>query len=83
MERRDHGQPEIAQELEDVAARLRSEDAVLVLDGDDVGRADAQKIRGAPVRGDIPLGDLEANARRIRVLHADVVHREHEAVELR
>ena len=67
VERRDDRHAEIAQELEHVAAGLRSEDAVLVLDGDDVDGADVEEVSGAPVRGDVALGDLEAYARRVRM----------------
>ena len=83
VERRDDRHAQIAQELEHVPARLAAEDAVLVLDRHDVDGVDVEEVGGAPVRVDVALGDLEAHARRVGVLHADVVHREHEAVELR
>jgi hypothetical protein len=83
VERRDDRHPEIAQELEHVPARLGAEDSVLVLDGNDVDGLDVEKIGSPSVRGDVTFGDLETDARWVRVLCADVVHREDEAVELR
>ena len=68
VERRDDRHAQLAQELEDVAAGLAAEDAVLVLHGHDVDRVDVEEVGGAPVGGDVALGDLEADPRRIRVL---------------
>ena len=53
--------------VEDVAAGLAAEDPVLVLQRHDVDGVDVQEVRGAPVRGDVALGDLEAHARRVGV----------------
>ena len=49
----------------------------------DVDGVDVQEVGGASVRREVALGDLEAHARRVRVLATGVVHREDEGVELR
>ena len=67
VQRRDDRHPELAQELKDVAPGLSAEDSVLVLDRDDVDRVDVQEVRGAAVRRELALGDLEPNARRVCV----------------
>ena len=81
VQRRHDRHAQLAQQREDVAARLAAEDAVLVLHAHDVDGVDVQEVRRAPVRRDVALGDLEANPRRVRVTLAGVVHREHEAVD--
>src|SRR2546423_1018134 len=68
-------------EREHVAAGLAAEDAVLVLHAHDIDRIHVQIIRGAAVRGDVVLGDLEANSRRIGMSMTAVVHCQHEAIE--
>lgn len=83
VQRRDDRHPELAQELKDVAPGLSTEDSVLVLDRDDVDRVDVQEVRGAAVRRDLALGDLEPNARRVCVAPTGIVHREDEALDLR
>lgn len=77
---RDDGNADLAQEGEQVAACRASEDPVLVLHAEDVGRAQVQEARGAPVGGVLVLGQLEADARGVGVVPPDVVHRDHEHV---
>ena len=81
MQRRHDRHSELAKKREHVAARLAAEDSVLVLHADDVDRVDVQKIRRAPVRGEIAVGDLEAHTLGVLVMPAGVVHRDDEAVD--
>ena len=73
--------PQLAEQREHVAAGLAAEDAVLVLHAHDIDRIHVQIIRGAAVRGDVVLGHLEANSRRIGMSMTAVVHCQHEAIE--
>ena len=75
VQRRDHGHAQLAQQGEDVAARLASEDPVLVLQADDVDRADVQEVGGAAVGRHVTLVEREANAWGIGVPVPRVVHR--------
>jgi hypothetical protein len=65
VQRRHDGHADLAEEREEVAPRGAAEDAVLVLHAEDVGGAEVQEARGAPVRGQLVLGELEAHARRV------------------
>ena len=67
VQRRDDRHAQLAEQREHVAAGLAAEDAVLVLHAHDVDGVDVQEVRGAPVRREVALGDLEANARGIGV----------------
>jgi chaperonin GroES len=82
VQRGDDGHPQFAQQLQDVTPGFSAEDPVLVLDADDVDGVDVQEVRGATVRGDLALGDLEANTRRVGIAPAGIVHREDEALDL-
>ena len=82
VQRRHDRHAQLAQQREDVAAGLAAEDPVLVLHAQDVDGVDVQEVRRAPVRGEVALGDLEADPRRVGVAPAGVVHGQHEAVEL-
>ena len=79
---RDDRHPQLAQQLKDVTPGLSTEDAVLVLDADDIDRVDVQEVGGPPVRRHLALRDLEANAGRVGVTPAGIVHREDEALDL-
>ncbi len=80
VERRDDRHPQLAQERADEAARLAAEDSELVLEADHIDGVHVEEVGGAPVGGEVRLGDLEADAGRIVVPCADLVHRQDEAV---
>ena len=81
VQRRHNRHAQLAKQCEDVAARLASEDSIFVLHAHDIDAIDVQEICRTAVRCDIAFGDLEPDARRVRVTSASIVHREHEAVE--
>ena len=66
-----------------MGACLAAEDPVLVLDRQHIGLIDVQVIRGSLVRAKVTLGNLEPDARGIRVPTAGIVHRQHERVDIR
>ncbi len=81
VQRRHDRHAELAKQRQHVAPRLAPEDPVFVLHAHDVDPVDVQEVGGTAVRRDVVLGDLETDARRVRVPPAGVVHREHEAIQ--
>ena len=75
--------PQIPQQANDVAAGRAAEDAVLVLETDDVGVGEVQVVRRAQVTVKLLLLDLEPDFPRVVVPLGEIVHRHHEAVRTR
>ncbi len=70
----------MTEEPHDMAAGGTAEDAVLVLEADDVGVAEVEEVGGAEIRIELLLLDLEPDLRRVVVPFREVVDRDHEAV---
>ena len=70
---RDDGHAQFAQEGQDVTARPPAEDAIFVLQADEVDVVDIQEVGGAAIRVNILLRQFKANAGRIGVAGLDVV----------
>ena len=83
MQRGDDRHPQVAQQAEDVAAGRAAEDAVLVLEADDVGVGEVQEVGRAEVAVELLLLDLEPDFRRVVVPLGEIVDRHHEAVRTR
>ena len=80
VQRRDDRHPQVAQQPHDVAAGRAAEDAVLVLQADDVGVGEVEEIGRPQVGVDLLLLDLEPDLRRVVVPLRNVVDRHHEAI---
>ena len=80
VQRGDDRHSQVAQEPDDVAAGRAAEDSVFVLEADDIGVGEIEKIGRAQVRVDLLLFDFEPHLRRIVVARRDVVDRNDEAV---
>ena len=83
MQRRDDRHPQVAQQREDVAARRAAVNAVLVLEADDVGVAEVEKVGRAAIRVEVLLCELETHLRRVLVALGHVVDRDDAAVDRR
>ena len=83
MQRRDDRHPQVAQQPDDVAAGRTAEDAVFVLEADDVGVGEIEEIGRPQVRVDLLLLDFEPHLRRVVVALRDVVDRNHESSRTR
>jgi hypothetical protein len=83
VQRGHHRHAQLAQERQNVTAGRTAEDAVFVLQADEIHIVAVQEIRGPPVRGWVILHQLEAHARRIGVAVVGVVHGQGEASRLR
>ena len=68
VQRHDHGHAQRADEIEDVAAVVAAEDAVLVLHRDQAHGTVVHELRGARVIGFHVLPNLELHVRRVLVL---------------
>ncbi len=66
-----------------MAARRAPEDAVLVLEADDVGIGEIQEVGRAEIRVDLLLLDFEPRLRRVVVSLREIVDRDHEAIGTR
>ena len=66
-----------------MAAGRPAENAELVLQADDVHVADVEEVRGAQIRRQVLLLDLEANHLRVLVAALNVVDRHAQALALR
>ena len=75
--------PQIPQQADDVAAGRAAEDAVLMLQTDDVGVGEVQVVRRAQVTVKLLLLDLEPDFPRVVIPLGEIVHRHHEAVGTR
>jgi hypothetical protein len=82
VERGHHRHAQVAQQRQHVAARLAAEDAVFVLEAEDVDPAHVQEVARAAISGEIALRDFEAHALAVSVAFAGVVHRQHRAIEI-
>ncbi len=71
----DDGHAQFAQQPEEVAADRPAENAVFVLDADDIDVGDIKEISGAKVGGEVLLGDFESHFRRIIVTFGEIVDR--------
>jgi hypothetical protein len=69
---RDQGHLQISQQRQHVAARLPSEDAILVLQTDDINVIEVQEVSGGLVGVDVLLLDLEPDALRVMIALFDI-----------
>ena len=83
VERRHHRHADVAQQREDVPPRLAAEDAVLVLQRDDVDVAEVEKVGRAAIGIEVLLLELELHFPRVVVAFGDVVDRHDAAVDRR
>ncbi len=80
VERGDDWRPQIAHQPEDVAAGGTAEDAVFVLEADDVGIGEIEEVGRSQVRVDLLLLDLEPHLRRVVVTLGQIVDRDDETI---
>ena len=80
VQRRDDRHPQVAQQPYDVAAGRTAEDAVLVLEADDIGVGEIEEIGRPQVGVDLLLLDFEPNFRRVVVPLRNVVDRHDETI---
>ena len=80
VQRGDDRHPQVAQQPDDVAAGRAAEDAVFVLEADDIGVGEIEEIGRPQVGVDLLLLDFEPHLRRVVVSRRDVVDRHHEAI---
>ncbi len=80
MEGRHDRRSQVAHQAEHMAARRAPEDAVLVLETDDVGIGEIQEVGRAEIGVNLLLLDLEPRLRRIVVSLREIVDRDHEAI---
>ena len=80
VQRRDDRHPQVAQQADDMAAGRAAEDAVLVLEADDVGVGEIEEIGRPQVRVELLFLDLEPDFRRVVVTLGNVVDRHDEAI---
>ena len=78
----DDGHAEFAQESEDMAAGGAAEDAVFMLETDQIHVVDVEEVGGALVGGEFVLLEFEANAGRVGVALRGVVDGDGEAGEV-
>ncbi len=76
---RDNRHAEVVQQGENVAAGWPAEDPVLVLEADDVDVADVEEVGRTLIRRQVPLGQFEPDAIRVRVPARTIVDRDGEA----
>jgi hypothetical protein len=74
---------QLAQQRQNVAARRAAEDAVFMLQANEVHVVAVEEISGASIGGGVALRDFEADARRIVVARFGVVDRQREARRVR
>ena len=83
VESRDDRHPEVTHQAEHVAAGRAAVDAVLVLEGDDVGVREVQEVGRPEVAVQVRFGDLEPDLRRVVVPFEAIVDRHDGALGLR
>src|SRR5580704_14469380 len=82
MQRGDNRHPQLSQERQNVTAGRPAKNAELVLQTDDIHIADIEKVRGAQIRRQVLLVNLEADHFRVVVTTFDVIDGHTEALTL-